>query len=91
MCLQRVCALKTPPGTTCVSPACFCSRTPQGHTCNLFMTKKAVHLSAMTLSVCRYGHVLWTVDVPFLRRALEFEVEGQRKKVRVKRAWKKPV
>ena len=33
-------------------------------------------------SVCWYGHVLWREDGHVLRRALDFEVEGQRKKGR---------
>ena len=37
----------------------------------------------MDNSVCWYGHVL--------RRALDFEVEGQRKKGRPKRTWRKQV
>ena len=37
----------------------------------------------MANSVCWYGHVL--------RRALDFEVEGQSKKWRPKRTWKKQV
>ena len=37
----------------------------------------------MANSVCWYGNVL--------RRALDFEVEGQRKKGRPKRMWKKQV
>ena len=40
---------------------------------------------AMANSVCWYGHVLRREDVCVLRRALEFEVEGQRKKGRLKR------
>ena len=38
---------------------------------------------AMANSVHRYGHIL--------RRALDFEVEGQRKKGRLKNTWKKQV
>ena len=36
-------------------------------------------------------HVLRREDGHVLRRALEFEVEGQRKKGRPKRTWKKQV
>ena len=42
----------------------------------------------MANSVCLYGHVLRREDGHVLRRALEFEVEGQRKKGRPKRTWK---
>ena len=37
------------------------------------------------------GHVLRRDDGHVLRRALHFEVEGQRKKRRPERAWKKQV
>ena len=40
---------------------------------------------AMANSVHLYGHVLRTEDHHDLRRALDFEVEGQREKVRPKR------
>ena len=46
---------------------------------------------AMTNSVCLYGHVFQREDGHVLRRALDFEVEGQRKKGRQKRNWKKQV
>ena len=39
----------------------------------------------MTNSVCWYGHVLRREDGHVLRRALDFEVEGQRKKRRPNR------
>ena len=42
-------------------------------------------------SVRCYGHVLRRYDGHVLRRALSFEVERQRKKVRPKRTWKKQV
>ena len=38
-----------------------------------------------------YGHVLRREDGHVLRRALYFEVEGQRKKWRMKRSWKRQV
>ena len=38
-----------------------------------------------------YGHVLRKGAGHVLRRALDVEVEGQRKKGRVKRTWKKQV
>ena len=40
-------------------------------------------------SVCWCGHVLSREDGHILRRALYFEVEGQRKKRRLKRTWKR--
>ena len=45
----------------------------------------------MANSVRWYGHVLRREDGHILRRALDFEVEGQRKKGRPKRTWKKQV
>ena len=39
-------------------------------------------------SVHLYGYVLRKEDGHILRRALDFEVEGQRKKGRPKRTWK---
>ena len=41
--------------------------------------------------VCWYDHVLRREDGHVLRRALDFEVEGQRKKGRPKRTWKNQV
>ena len=41
----------------------------------------------MVNCVCWYGHVLRRDDCHILRRALDFEVEGQKKKVRPKRTW----
>ena len=46
---------------------------------------------AVANSICWYGHVLRREDGHVLRRALDFEVEGQRKKGRAKRTWKKLV
>ena len=46
---------------------------------------------AMSSSVCWYGHVLRREDGLVLRRALNFEVEGQRKKGMPKRPWKRQV
>ena len=46
---------------------------------------------AMANSVRWYGHVLRRKDGHALRRELDFEVEGQRKKGRPKRRWKKLV
>ena len=42
-------------------------------------------------SVHWYGHVLRREDGHALRRALDFEVEGQRNKARSKKTWKKQV
>ena len=46
---------------------------------------------AMANSVRWYGHVLRREDGHVLRRALDFEVEGQRRKGWSKRTWKKQV
>ena len=46
---------------------------------------------AITNIVCWYGHVLKREDGYILRRAFDFEVEGERKKGRSKRTWKKQV
>ena len=46
---------------------------------------------AMANSVRWYGHVLRRVDGHVLSRALDFEVEGQRKKGRPKRTWERLV
>ena len=43
---------------------------------------------AMVNSIHWYGHVLRREDGHVLRRALDVEVEGERKKGRVKRTWK---
>ena len=42
----------------------------------------------MANSICWYSHVLRREDGHILRRALDIEVEGQRKKGRSKRTWK---
>ena len=46
---------------------------------------------AMANSVRWYCHLLRREDGHVLRRALEFEVEGQRKKGRLKRTWNEQV
>ena len=46
---------------------------------------------AIANSVRSYGHVLRREDGHILRRALDFEVEGQRKKGKVKSTWKRLV
>ena len=45
----------------------------------------------MTNSVCWYCHVLRRDNGCVLRRTLDGEVEGQRKKGRLKRIWMKQV
>ena len=52
---------------------------------------EAMYQFAVANSVHWYGHVLRRVDGHVLRRALDIEVEGQRKKGRPKRTWKKHV
>ena len=46
---------------------------------------------AMANSVHWYGDVLRREDGHVLRRALDYEVEGQRKKGRLKRTWERQV
>ena len=46
---------------------------------------------AMANSVCRHGNMLRREDGHVSRRALSFEVEGQRKNGRLKRTWRKQV
>ena len=50
---------------------------------------EAMDQLAMANSVCWYSHVLRREDSHVLRSALYFEVEGQRKKGRPKRTWKR--
>ena len=52
---------------------------------------ETINQLAMANSIRRYGHVLRREDGHVLRRALDFEVEGQRKKWRLKRRWKRQV
>ena len=54
----------------------------------LGLNETIVHL-AMANSVRWYGHVLRRNDVHVLKMALDFVSEGQRKKGRLKRTWKK--
>ena len=56
--------------------------------CMLGLSETIDHL-AMANTVRWNGHVLNREDGHVLRRALDFEVEGQRKKGRLKRTWKK--
>ena len=53
--------------------------------------KETIDQLAMANSVRWYGQVLRREDGHVLRRSLYFEVEGQRKKGRPKRTWKKQV
>ena len=46
---------------------------------------------AMANSVSWYGHVLRREDGHVLRKALDYEVDVQRKKWRLKKTWKKLV
>ena len=59
----------------------------------MFMLSLMETMNQMALanSVCWYGHVMRREDGHVMRRALDFEVEGQRKKGRPKRTWKKQV
>ena len=52
---------------------------------------EAIDQLAMANSIRWYGHVLRREDGDVLRRALDFEVDGQRKNGRPKRTWKKQV
>ena len=52
---------------------------------------EAIDQLAMANNVRWYGHVLRREDGHILRRVLDFEVEGQRKKGRPKRTWRKRV
>ena len=50
---------------------------------------KTIDQLVMANSVHWYGHLLRRADGHILRRVLDFEVEGQRKKGRQKKTWKK--
>ena len=52
---------------------------------------EAIGRLAIANGVCRYGHVLRRENDHVLNKALDFEVEGQRKKGRPKRTCKKQV
>ena len=52
---------------------------------------ETIDQSSITNSVRCYGHVLRKEDGHVLRRALDFGVEGQRKKGRLKMTWKRQV
>ena len=53
--------------------------------------KETIYQFAKAISFHLYGHVLRREDGHVLRMVLEFEVEGQRKKGKPKRTWKKQV
>ena len=53
--------------------------------------KETIDQLVMANSVCWYGHVLGREDGQVLRRTLDHEVEGKRKKGRPKSTWKKQV
>ena len=53
--------------------------------------KETIYQLAMSCNVRWYGHVLRREDGHIFRRALDFEVEGLRKKGRPKRMWKEQV
>ena len=53
--------------------------------------KEAIHQLAVANSARWYGDVLRTEDGHVLRRALDLEVEGQRKKGRPNLTWTKQV
>ena len=57
----------------------------------MLVVNETIDQLAMASSVRWYGHVLRRDDGHMLRRAFDFKVEGQRKKGRLKRTWKKQV
>ena len=57
----------------------------------IFGCNEAIDLLVMANSVCLYGHVLMREDGHVLRSALDFEVDAQRKKGKLKRTWNKQV
>ena len=59
--------------------------------CFLLGPKETIDQLAMANSVRWYGQVLRREDVHVLRRALDFEAEGEWKKGMPKRTWKKQV
>ena len=60
-----------------------------GHLMLMLGLMENIDQLAAANSVRWYGHVLRREDVHVLRRALDFEVEGERKKGRRRRTWKK--
>ena len=71
----------------------YSSRTEKDLRIFMFMLglNETIDQLAMATSVRWYGHVLRREDVHVMRRTLDFEVEGQRKKWRPKRTWKRQV
>ena len=57
----------------------------------MFMLGLSETIDQLTMAKIWYGHVLRREDVHVLRRALDFEVEGQRKKGKLIWTWKKQV
>ena len=55
----------------------------------MFDLNETINHLAMAKGINWYGHVLRRMDGHVMRRALDFEVEGQMKKRRLKRTWKK--
>ena len=53
--------------------------------------KRTIDQLNLANSVRLFGHVLRREDDCLLRRALDFEVNGQRKKGRSRRTWKKQI
>ena len=58
---------------------------------SMLCLKETIDQLAMANSVHWYGHALKREDSHVMRRALDIEVEGQRKKGRPRRTWKKQV
>ena len=52
---------------------------------------ETMHQLAMANCVCWYGHGLRGEDGHVLSRALDFEVDGKMRKLRLKRTWKMQV
>ena len=71
----------------------YSSKIKRSYTDLMFMLglSETMDQLAMVNSVCRYGNVLMREDGHVLRKALDFEVDGQRKKGRPKRTLKKQV
>ena len=61
------------------------------HLMSMFGLNETIDQLAMANSARWYGHVLRKEDGDVMRMALDFEVEGQRKKARLKMTWKNPV
>ena len=70
-----------------------CSSKTKRYTDLMFMLglNETIDQLAMANSVRWYAHVLGSEDGHVLRNTLNFEVEGQRKKGRPKRTWRKQV